>query len=362
MLLDCTLDEGKAIAEKLVARIAELRFPWEDKIYDVSASLGMVPVDCFSPRPEMIVSQADVAAFTSKRNGRNQVSIYLDEEQAAGDLQEMAFVADLRRAIEADQFELYAQPIVLSHDTARFTYFEILLRMRNERGELVSPAFFIPAAERYGLMTLVDRWVVRTALQMHAKYKREDHELRFAINLSADSLSDRELWSFVQEQFRLSGVEPANITFEVTETGLIQSFANAREFMRQARQAGAQIALDDFGTGLSSLSYLKQFPMDVLKIDGSFVRQLTSNTLDQSIVSAIAQIARSMNAVTVAESVEDHATIDMLRDVEVDYLQGWATGRPAPLHVILAAPVAPAAQVSMPVEAPSLLGGAALMV
>ncbi len=336
LLVSNTAEQGEVCAKRLLENIAELRFPWHGKIYDITASIGLVAFDHTSPEPEVLLSQADVAAFTSKRNGRNQISIY--SEAAGGAFshhQEMEIVADLRRAIEENCFELHAQPIVLPEATTQPTYFELLVRMRNAAGDLISPALFIPAAERYGLMTMIDRWVIRHAFAQCAPHCGQGCDLRLAINLSADSLSDPTLWDFVQDQFLCTGVSPSAITFEITETGLIQNLAHARSFLSQAQKAGSRIALDDFGTGLASLSYLKQFPLDVLKIDGAFIKKLIANPLDQTIVSAIATIARGMKACTVAECVEDTQTITLLQTLGVSYIQGWATGRPVPFQTVL---------------------------
>ena len=336
LFVDTAVSEGKERATALLKAISDMRFPWQGKTYDVTGSLGLVEFDCFSPRPEVLISQADVASFTSKNGGRNRVSLYVEVDGLASDHHyEMQVVADLRRAIESDSFELQAQAIVPAGSTAPATYFEILLRMRNEDGELVSPALFIPAAESYGLMTMVDRWVIHHALKMYGPLCGNHCGSSFAINLSADSLSDPDLWSYVQGEFLRSGVPPSRITFEVTETGLIKSLETAKRFMHQAQQAGSRIELDDFGTGLSSLSYLKQFPLDVVKVDGSFVKQLMSNPLDRSIVHAVAQIARSMDAVTIAECVEDLPTIALLQELGVDIVQGWAIGRPGSLSALL---------------------------
>jgi EAL domain-containing protein (putative c-di-GMP-specific phosphodiesterase class I) len=246
----------------------------------------------------------------------------------------MEIVADLRRAIDENCFELHAQPIVPAHGRNAPTYYELLIRMRNARGQLVSPASFIPAAERYGLMPLIDRWVIRNAFLQLAAYCRVEPNCQFAINVSADSLSDPTLWEYVQTQFLETAMSPSNITFEVTETGLIHNVGHAAGFLRQAQAAGCRIALDDFGTGLSSLSYLKQFPLNVIKVDGSFIRHLASQPLDQTIVRAIAEIAKSMSACTVAECVEDGQTMHLLEQQGVDFVQGWHTGRPVPLATL----------------------------
>jgi diguanylate cyclase (GGDEF)-like protein/PAS domain S-box-containing protein len=341
LLLDNTLEQGRACAHRILTAIEGLRFPWEGKVYDLTVSIGMVPLHHLSPEPGVLISQADVAAFTSKRDGRNRVSVYNEQEGAAVDHhQEMEIVADLRRAIDENCFELHAQPIVPAHGGDAPTYYELLIRMRNARGQLVSPASFIPAAERYGLMPLIDRWVIRNAFLQLAPYCRVEPNCQFAINVSADSLSDPTLWEYVQAQFLETAMSPSNITFEVTETGLIHNVGHAAGFLRQAQAAGSRIALDDFGTGLSSLSYLKQFPLDVIKVDGSFIRHLSSQPLDQTIVRAIAEIAKSMSACTVAECVEDSQTMHLLEQQGVDFVQGWHTGRPVPLATLTRHPMA----------------------
>ncbi len=336
LLTDCTREHSERCVGDLLKDLSELRFPWEGRLYDVTASSGVVYLDRTSPEPEVLISQVDVATFTAKRNGRNQVSVYTGQDSgAAGDHQEMKIVAGLRRSLEENRFELYAQPIVPLIASKAAQSFELLLRMRDENGEMVSPAAFVPAAERYGLMGLVDRWVIRAAMQMHAQHCPPGESVRFAVNLSAESLSDPTLWPYVAQQLGESGISPAALTFEVTETGLIGNFDHARGFVRSARQVGCKIALDDFGTGLSSLSYLKQFALDAIKIDGGFIRTLQDNVLDQAIVRSIAEIARSMKAATVAECVEDTAMLELLGGLGVDHVQGWATGRPEPLRDVL---------------------------
>lgn len=336
LLRDVTLDEAQSLSRALLERVEALHFVWHHRTYPVTASLGMVLFDRASPSLDALTSHADVALFTSKRNGRNRLALYESSiGEAAGNLQEMEAVSEIRAALEQDRFELHAQPIVPLGTPGTEPYFELLLRMRDSRGGLVVPAHFIPAAECYGMMQLLDRWVIRKTLAMYPTPGNPRLTIRFAVNLSADSLSDPTLWNFVYEQFQLTGVPPQAITFEVTESGLIRNMATARAFLTQAQATGCRIALDDFGTGMSSLSYLKQFPLDVIKIDGAFVRKLLSTPLDQSIVQAISQIAHSMGADTVAECAEDMETVDLLSSLSVDYVQGWATGKPQPLTQVL---------------------------
>ncbi|MGI4757601.1 MAG: EAL domain-containing protein, partial [Janthinobacterium lividum] len=331
-------DEAELWSQRMLQAIEGVHFTWEHRSYRATCSIGMVMFDESASSVETLVSQADVAMYTAKRKGRNQCAIYQESQgEAAGNLHDMEMVANLRSALEEDRFELHAQPIVPVSGREPTPYFELLIRMKDKAGNLIPPGQFIPAAESYGMMQSIDRWVVRKAFAMYAPVFKAGTNIRFAINLSAESLSDPALWAFVEEQFRSSGVPPSAITFEVTESGMIQNLETAASFLKQAKQAGSRVALDDFGTGMSSLSYLKQFSLDVIKIDGSFIRKLRSTLLDQTIVEAIAKIARSMGATTVAECTEDMETVELAAALGIDYVQGWATGRPQPLVHVLAA-------------------------
>lgn len=336
LLRDVTSEDANDIASALLQTVENFHFAWHGRTFPVTASLGMVLFDANSTSLEALTSQADVALYTSKRNGRNRLAQYERSfGDAAGNLQEMEAVSEIRSALDQNRFELYAQPIVSLRSQGEPPYAELLLRMRDIHGALVSPAHFIPAAESYGMMQTIDRWVIQNALTQYAASMGTGHGARFAINLSADSLSDPTLCEFVCEQFRLTRVPPSAITFEVTESSLIRNMDTARTFLKLAQAEGCRIALDDFGTGMSSLSYLKQFPLNVIKIDGAFVRKLLETPLDQSIVQAISQIAHSMGAETVGECAENMETVDLLTKLNVDYVQGWATGKPEPLADML---------------------------
>lgn len=339
LLPNTSTEMAVPLVKDMLARISALRFPWQGKIYDLTASAGLVCFDCVSAEPEELLSKADAAAFTAKRNGRNQIAIYDEEGSAANYLLEMGVASNLRRSIEENRFELHGQPIVPAGRLNDVRYFEVLLRMRGSDGELVLPALFLPAAERFGMMALLDRWVIRNALQLFQQADAAKSGYRIAINLSAESLSDATLWLYISEQFLLTGVPPSSVTFEVSETGIIRNLDVAKRFMKSCREAGSHIALDDFGTGLSSLSYLKQFPLDTIKIDGVFIRTLLHHSLDQAIIRSIGEIARSIGATTVAECVEDAQTIAIVRELKIDWIQGWATGKPEPLWDALTRPI-----------------------
>lgn len=336
LFVDTDITEANTAILGILRAISGFHLSWQGRFYDTTASVGVVEWTCSSPDPQTLTSQADVAMFTAKRNGRNQISVYEDDTGAASKHhQEMRVVADLRKSLEENRFELYAQPIVEINALTTAKHFELLIRMRDESNHVIPPNLFIPAAERYGLMPLIDRWVIKKAFEQARSFNAATFGLHFAINLSASSLSDPTLWVYIADQLESTGLSPTGFTFEVTETALIRNLENARAFLVKARTAGSRVALDDFGTGLSSLSYLKQFPLDSIKVDGAFIRHLLQNPLDQAIVSAMSKIAQSMGAHTVAECVEDSATIEMLLEMNIDYIQGWATGKPQPLTEVL---------------------------
>ncbi len=332
LLSDTDLDQAQAWARDVMSAIEKMRFAWEGKNYAVTVSAGLVQFDSETPSSDTLISEADVAMYSSKCNGRNQAAVFQEDGGAA--LREMETLTQLRSALEEDRFELHAQPIVSVCSTEEKSYFELLVRMRDTSGALVQPNLFIPAAEKFGMMRELDRWVIRNALQVYSGHPSLGN-LRFAINLSGQSLSDVGLWAFVRAVFQKTGVPPETITFEVTETSIIDNITVATTFLQEVRQLGCRVALDDFGTGMSSLSYLKQFAMDYLKIDGSFIKQLGDSPLDQSIVRATSEIARTMQVITVGECAEDMRTVELLQELGVNLVQGWATGHPQLLQEVL---------------------------
>ncbi|HEX8955652.1 MAG TPA: EAL domain-containing protein, partial [Burkholderiaceae bacterium] len=216
------------------------------------------------------------------------------------------------------------------------THCEILLRLRDENGQIVPPVAFIPAAERYGLMPAIDRWVIRNALALHAQRARLGAEDEiYAINLSGTSMGDVDFLPFVREQFQATKVPPQNICFEITETAAIANLAKAAVLIRTLRDLGCRIALDDFGSGMSSFSYLKHLPVDYLKIDGSFVKDMARNPIDHAMVEAINRVGQVMRIETIAEFVESEETLQRLKIMGVDFAQGYAIGKPAP-HLVSA--------------------------
>ncbi|MDR6355028.1 EAL domain-containing protein (putative c-di-GMP-specific phosphodiesterase class I) [Pseudomonas psychrotolerans] len=238
----------------------------------------------------------------------------------------------LREALEQHRFELHAQPIVATRDSGSDEqHVELLLRLRDVQGQLISPATFIPAAERFGLMSSIDRWVVRQVLVELVPWLQARPQLHVGINLSGNSLSDADFLPELLELIAASPLDPQRLLFELTETAVINKLSVASQLISQVRERGCRIALDDFGAGLSSFTYLKNFRVDYVKIDGSFVRNLDQDPLDRAIVESINQVAHHLGAATIAEFVESQATFELLRQIGVDYAQGYALGKPIPL-------------------------------
>ncbi len=269
------------------------------------------------------------------------MSVYRrDESDARRHHRELEIAAGIHTALEGNHFRLFAQEIrALQHrpgDGREERHIEILVRMIDENGQMVMPGAFIPAAERYDLMGHVDRWVIRNVLREYGERLRAVPDLSVSVNLSANSLDEPFLLPFLHAELEQSALPANRIRLEITETALINNMAAANRVVTEMRRAGCTVALDDFGSGLSSFSYLKQFPVDYLKIDGSFIRNLADNMVDREIVSSINDIGHRLGVRTVAEWVEDKRTLNALRAIGVDYAQGYAIGRPVPLDAYLA--------------------------
>ena len=334
LLNDCPLDQALRIANEMREEIQDLRFVWGYRSFTVGVSIGLVPITANSGTMADVQSAADVACYTAKEKGRNRVHIYRPDDSEL-DLRksEMEWVSRITRGLEDNRFLLYAQEIVaLRSGLSRGRRIELLLRMRDEDGNIVSPQVFLRAAERYNLMPTIDRWVVRTALATLAG--DSDHLVEScSINLSGQNLTDDSFLGFVLEQIDRYGVLPSNLCFEITETAAITHLERAREFISTLRQAGCHFSLDDFGSGLSSFGYLKSLPVDFLKIDGRFVKDMLEDPIDRAMVDAINRMGHMMGLSTVAEFVESPAIIEALRSIGVDFAQGFAISRPAPFDL-----------------------------
>jgi diguanylate cyclase (GGDEF)-like protein/PAS domain S-box-containing protein len=332
LLEGCPLPQGAEIAEALRATVRDFRFVWEQRTFEIGVSIGIVAVTHASESVGSILSAADVACYAAKDLGRNRIHVYeANDLELARRHGEMQWVSRITQALAEDRLVLFYQDIVAVEDgTGTPHSVEILVRMLDEQGELVPPGAFLPAAERYNLMPAIDRWVVQNCFRWLSSQPRSGRIL-LGINLSGTTLSDDQFLPFIREQFERCQVPPPAVCFEITETAAIANLATASRFIRELRELGCRFALDDFGSGLSSFAYLKNLPVDYLKIDGGFVRDMLADPLDRAMVAAINQVGHIMGIRTIAEFVESRETLHALAELGVDYAQGWALGRPQPL-------------------------------
>jgi diguanylate cyclase (GGDEF)-like protein/PAS domain S-box-containing protein len=331
LLENCQLDAGVQIAESLLALLAGFRFQWESREFRIGVSIGVVPISAETDTALQVLAQADLACYTAKDLGRNRIHVYHSEDLELTRMEsQMALVSKLQAALRNDKFRLYRQPICSLSD-GRVEHYELLLRLQEAGKKIISPRSFIPAAERYGMMKEIDRWVIENALSAYAREYGDSSKVCYSINLSGNSLNDEGLLEWIFKQLRQFKVAPERICFEITETAAIRNLNQAKQLIDALRMEGCRFALDDFGSGLSSFSYIKYLPVDYLKIDGSFVAELEQDATASAMVSAINEMGHVLGIQTVAEHVENATVLGIMRDIGVDYVQGFALGEPAPL-------------------------------
>jgi diguanylate cyclase (GGDEF)-like protein/PAS domain S-box-containing protein len=330
LLEACSLDEALRTAEVLREAVRNFRFTWEDRVFRLGASVGVVPIAADNEDVASILSAADSACAAAKESGRNRVHSFAENDiELMRRRREMQWAARINAALEEGRFELYRMQIQPLQRNEPGQHYELLLRMRDETGRMVSPDNFIAAAERYGLTPAIDRWVIENALRWLVSEADEREKLAMcSINLSGQSLGDDKFLPFVIEQFQKSGIDASKICFEITETAAVASFSQANRFIQALRELGCRFALDDFGTGLSSFGYLKHFPVDFLKIDGSFVREILHDPIDREMVRSINEIGHLTGKKTIAEFAENAEIIQMLTSLGVDYAQGYGIAQP----------------------------------
>lgn len=336
ILYNCANQPAVQILSKLVEAVAAIQFSWEGRLYQTTVSVGATTITPTTGLSTHVMKQADVACYSSKRAGRNRISIYQPDQGEVDERQrELHMVSEIREALVQKRFRLVAQEIVPTWDSDDIHY-ELLVRMIDHTGESVLPGRFIPAAELYGLMVDIDRWVLQEALGRLAKDLCQVSNLSISINLSAQSLNDPTFLPFLLKLFEESELSPSKVILEVTETALVHNIISASHMLQELRAIGCRIALDDFGAGLSSFGYLRNFKVDIIKIEGSFVRDMLLSPVDLAIVKSINQIAHELNAKTVAEYVESKEIFERLKELKVDFGQGYALGRPKPIEELLA--------------------------
>jgi len=330
LLEACSLEEAMRTAEVLREAIRDHKFTWDERSFSLGVSIGVVPISASNEDVASLLTAADSAAQAAKEAGRNRVYSYQEHDiDLMRRRREMQWAARINNALEDSRFELFRQTIQPLQEPESGTHFELLLRMRDENGTLVSPDLFITAAERYGITPNIDRWVVEHALRWLVSDTDERERLGMcSINLSGQSLTDDEFLPFVIQQFQRSGIDATKICFEITETAAIGSYAQASRFINALKELGCRFALDDFGTGLSSFGYLKHFPVDFLKIDGSFVKEILHDPIDREMVRSINEIGHLTGKKTIAEFAENPEIITMLKGMGVDYAQGYGVSEP----------------------------------
>lgn len=339
LLINCPLEQALRIADEFRETIQDFHFAWQGNIFRVGVSIGVVPIDSQSENLAQVLSAADAACYAAKDKGRNRVHVFQpDNLELVKHLGEMQWVQRISNAFEEDRFLLYVQPIVPLDDAANKPRFaEVLIRLRDESGDILPPGAFLPAAERYNLMPTIDRWVLRTLFNQLDKYhERLDGDEIYSINISGPTLSDEHFLDFVIDRLASLSLPPTRICFEITESAAIHNLSQARRFITVFKNMGCHFALDDFGSGLSSFGYLKNLAVDHLKIDGSFVRDMDTDSLDAAMVESINNIGHVMSMTTVGESAEHQLVVEKLRLLGVDYVQGYAISRPVPLEEYLA--------------------------
>lgn len=333
LLFNHSLENARRTAQSLIDVFQGHNFSWETQSFELGLSVGVVPVTKESPEPAQMLTRAELTCYSAKERGRNQVHIYqTDDDELTRKHAEILRAAGITGALQEDRFMLYCQPIVsLSLGNRSIQHYELLLRLNDSNGNIIMPGSFIPAAERYGLMPNVDRWVIHTALHNYHETFGEKSGVHIAINLSGNSLNDDKLLDFIKDELQSSQVNPQQVCFEITETAAINNLSQASHLIKELKSIGCFFALDDFGSGLSSFTYLKNLPVDYLKIDGSFVTDMSKDNIDYAMVEAINQLGHVMGIGTIAECAESEEVVEQLRKLGVDFAQGYAIGSPIPM-------------------------------
>jgi len=329
VILNVGLNEALDQINWLIRHISSTPFDWKQRKYTIGASAGLVAIDKSCSDMSELMSRADTACYMAKNAGRNQAQIYMYDEYFQDPVSlELKQVNLLRHAMDNDGLMLYLQPIRSIQFEQSHTHFEALLRLSDGYGNVMSAGEFIPVAEKYDLMQHLDKWVLHNSLRKLTEMQAQGLDVSFSINLSGNTLSNKDSANLYQSIITQSSVDPTMLIFEVTETVAIKNIETAKKFIREMKLFGCEFSLDDFGSGLSSFSYLKELSVDYLKIDGSFVKDMINDPTCRAIVSAFNQLSHELGMKTVAEFVEDSETEDMLRELGIDFAQGYGVGKP----------------------------------
>ncbi len=328
LLEDCDLDQGMILLKRIKDAVNEFRFAWKEKIFNIGISFGVAIIDNSVTSVAIALANADMACYAAKEKGRNRIEVYQsDNTEMLTRKSEMEWLSEIRKALEDNRFVLMRQAIVPAQDESQITHYEMLVRMKKVNGELIYPGAFIPAAERFNIMQEIDQWVVNRTVE-HIKNQDKSHTEMYFVNLSGNSLSDDHFLNAIETKLIEENVPGERLCFEVTETAAIANLNKTIIFIERLRRLKCSFALDDFGCGLSSFSYLKEIPLDFLKIDGSFVRNILNDELDEAIVRASHHISKAAKLKTIAEFVENQEIRQRMKEIGVDFVQGWELGKP----------------------------------
>ncbi|NIB39036.1 EAL domain-containing protein [Pseudomaricurvus alkylphenolicus] len=335
LLKNCTIAGAQRVADGLLRAVSQYQFVWDSREIKVAISVGAVVIDAEVESEGQILATANAACCTAKELGRNRIHIYNRDREVEQRRREINWVVEINEALSQQRMVLYRQPIVAIDGTGD-KHYEVLIRMLDRDNQIVGPANFVPAAEHYGVVDELDRWVVDQVINYLGRRHRWDLPVeKYSVNLSGSTLSDPRFTEFVVSAIARAGIDPSQLHFEITETVAIKHLDAALQFMHTLKELGSSFYLDDFGSGLSSFGYLKDLPVDYLKIDGAFVGEMLDDSTSFAMVSTINHLAHVMGLRTVAEFVENDELKDHLADMGVDYVQGYGVARPEPMDLLL---------------------------
>ena len=337
LLVGCPLDKARQIADDVCDSVGDYRFVWHDQIFDIGVSIGLVEIASDSGTAENVLGAADSACYVAKQQGRGRVHVYsARDEVMARQRGEIQWLQRLQQALKEDRFELFVQPIIsVAGRVHAGPAFEVLLRMQDESGASISPAQFLSTAERYQLMSHIDRWVLQATLTALASGSlRLPDDRCCSINLSGQTLGDEDFLEFVVDALDHTGIEPGKLCFEVPESAVVSNLDHAQRFIDVLHGLGCRFALDNFGSGIGSFSNLKTLSVDYLKIDGAYIRDIEQDSVNRAMVTAMIKLARTLDFQVIAEQVEDQASFEAVRQMGVDFAQGYVIERPHPLRAV----------------------------
>ncbi|WP_431065143.1 EAL domain-containing protein [Methylotuvimicrobium sp.] len=330
LMKGCLLTQAAITCEKIRKAIQEFRFAWEDRTFSIGVSIGIAGINSISGNSTESLKDADAACYAAKEKGRNRVHLFRPNDQELASRQgEMQWVEKIQRGIANHQFRLYGQPIVPIGHNNEGLHFETLIRYQDDAGHIVPPGAFLPAAERYNLAAALDKWVIASLFEWLAMRPGFIDKMSLcSVNLSGLSLSDETMLEYISNRFKQWEIPTDKICFEITETAAIANLSNATRAINALRDRGSLFSLDDFGSGLSSFAYLKNLPVDFLKIDGLFVKDIVDDEVDLAMVRSINEVGHVMGKKTIAEFVENERILKLLSELGVDYAQGYGIGKP----------------------------------